>query len=156
MKQLLLPILILCSGFYFASCKTGARTGGEKNNATKVENQSQMTDTLPRWVTLDRTQAASAQEFYPCVVSFISIGAGTDPAARQKLEDCIDRFEARNSRKIHGVIIPWGREGEGDFCFDLKGMDTNLQAQFVEDLNVAFKGMELVQVHQQFRNRFKP
>jgi ABC-type glycerol-3-phosphate transport system substrate-binding protein len=155
MKQLALLSLILSLAASGLSCKTGTKSIESKSTTTTAEALNTI-DTLPRWTTLNRAEAANAQQVFALAVSFISFGAGTDPEARQILESCIDRFEAKNKLRLHGVIIPWGREGEADFCMDLSELNPSLKVQIIEDLKIAFKGKELVQIQESFKNRFKP
>lgn len=78
-------------------------------------------------------------------VSFISIGAGTDGNAKDQFEQFITAFEQKNKVKLEYEKIPWGREGEVDYCFDLTGLDTKKQAQFITETKELLKGSTLVQ-----------
>ncbi len=66
-------------------------------------------------------------------VSFISIGAGTDYTARSSFNDFISSFEQANNIKLMYETINWGREGETDYCFDLKTFYPSLQDKFITE-----------------------
>lgn len=156
MKQLALLYLILSLTVSSISCKTGTRSIESKTPASSADAMNTVSDTLPRWTTLNRDEAANAQAVFAVGISFISFGAGIDPEARQLLDDFMDNFELKNKLKLHGYVIPWGREGEADFCLGLSGLSPSLKTQFIEDLKIVFKGRELVQIRESFQNRFKP
>ena len=78
-------------------------------------------------------------------VSFISIGAGTDGKAKDQFEQFIPAFEQKIKVKLAFEKIPWGREGEVDYCFDLTGLDTKKQTQFIAETKELLKGSTLVQ-----------
>lgn len=156
MKHIALLSLLIVFTASSISCKIGTRSVDSKNTVTPADAMTIVNDTLPRWTTLNRDEAKNAQSVFSVGVSFISFGAGTDPEARQILENCIDRIEVKAKRRLHGTIIPWGREGEADFCMDLSELSPSLKSQFIEDLKIAFKDKELVQIQESFKNRFKP
>jgi len=78
-------------------------------------------------------------------VSFISIGAGTDGKSKDQFDQFIPVFEQKNKVKLKYEAIPWGREGEVDYCFDLTGLDTKKQTQFIAETKDLLKGSTLVQ-----------
>lgn len=65
------------------------------------------------------------------IVSFISIGTGTDGKAKQQLEQYIADFEAKNRLKLDYDRTPWGREGEINYCFKLSTLKTKEQEHFI-------------------------
>ena len=65
------------------------------------------------------------------IISFISIGAGTNTNALKQLEDFINEFEKNNSVKIKVNKISYGREGEIDYCFDLSALKTDIKKMFI-------------------------
>lgn len=83
---------------------------------------------------------------YRVVVSFISIGAGTDASAKEKLDQVIQQYQTDVGMPIAHEEITWGREGEVDFCFKLLGQDKKSKDSFVQNLRDAFKGNNLVQI----------
>jgi hypothetical protein len=67
------------------------------------------------------------------IVSFYSIGTGSEGAQVTKFE----KFIADNGIKINKVIeyerVPWGREGEVDFCLKLSEFSLAGQEKFITE-----------------------
>ncbi|MFI5219364.1 MAG: hypothetical protein ACHQNT_07725 [Bacteroidia bacterium] len=85
---------------------------------------------------------------YRLVISFISIGEGTDRNARQIFDAALSDWEKNKMKegsKLNYETVPWGREGEVDFCFSLTELDQSEQKLFINDVRERFKGHELVQ-----------
>jgi hypothetical protein len=82
------------------------------------------------------------------VVSFISIGAGTDSRAREQLGRYIDESEKKFKIYLSYVSKGWGREGESDFLFPLDELNQAQQKEFVAGLKELFKGNELIHIEE--------
>ena len=75
------------------------------------------------WMTLvsillfhqSNTQAQSTHSKDSLVVSFISIGAGTDYKAMKELDIYAKEFQNEHHVKLDVSIKHWGREGETDY-----------------------------------------
>ena len=83
---------------------------------------------------------------YRVIVSFISIGAGTDGAAKEKLEQVVQQYQTEVGMPVAHEEIACGREGEVDYCFRLLGQDKKSKDSFVQHLRDTFKGNSLVQI----------
>ncbi len=88
-------------------------------------------------------------------ISFISMGEGTDPQAREKMDQVLNSWQEKNQMNVEKEEIPWGREGEVDFCFNLKDLKAEDQARFVKEIKEAFQGNKLVQIAENKPPRFK-
>jgi len=88
-------------------------------------------------------------------VSFISIGEGTDPKAKETLDLALKNWEERFSKSFQKESIPWGREGETDFCFQLEELTAEEQGIFVDEIKTIFEGNNLVQISENQPSRFK-
>lgn len=64
-------------------------------------------------------------------VAFNSPGYGINGKALKQLEVYIERFETDNNLKLIVYRIPWGREGEVDFCFKLSTINAKKANEFV-------------------------
>ena len=84
----------------------------------------------------------AAAENYRLVVSFYSIGGGTDGAAHQKFKQFLENFKPQ----VNFEYTPWGREGEKDYCFKLSELSPEKQQQFVAEAKKAVSGSERVHV----------
>lgn len=104
----ILSILLTSSIFFtFISCKTKSQA----NNSVVNSNQN--------------------SNVYSLVVSFYSIGMGTDYQSKKKFDEMVINFEEQNKTKITIETYPWGREGEVDLCINLKSLSKKLADDFV-------------------------
>lgn len=84
--------------------------------------------------------------FYRLIVSFISIGEGTDRQGRETLDGVLAEWKTKKGKEITFESVAWGREGENDFCFRINDLNEKEQQMFVSDMKTAFKGRSLVQI----------
>jgi hypothetical protein len=82
---------------------------------------------------------------YRLIVMFISIGEGTDLLAGSKLMNFLGEYKQRTGIEINYTAVPWGREGEVDFCFPLGELDEEKQAAFVQEVRDTLDYSHLVQ-----------
>jgi hypothetical protein len=87
-----------------------------------------------------------AQNNYRFIVSFISIGEGTDRNGRETLDGVLASWEKKKGAPVAFESVPWGREGEVDFCFNLKELSKKEQELFIADMKTAFNGRSLIQM----------
>ncbi len=59
---------------------------------------------------------------YSLLVSFFSIGSGIDFEVAKEYDQFIKKFESENQGKLLVERIPWGREGELDYCIRFEGL----------------------------------
>lgn len=84
--------------------------------------------------------------FYRLIVSFISIGEGTDRQGRATLDGVLADWKTKKGKEITFESVAWGREGENDFCFRINNLSEKEQVLFVADMKEAFKGRSLIQI----------
>lgn len=77
-------------------------------------------------------------------VSFISAGAGTDKKAIREYNQYIIQYEQTNKIKLNYKITSWGREGEKDYCFNLKELNKKQQEAFTAETKEVLKNSTLV------------
>jgi hypothetical protein len=65
------------------------------------------------------------------VISFYSIGMGSDFKSIQAYEDFIGVFAGEVKKTINYEKTAWGREGETDFCLGLQELTQAEQDQFI-------------------------
>ncbi|MCC6384611.1 MAG: hypothetical protein LC117_03005 [Bacteroidia bacterium] len=148
----LLLILVVFAG----GCKTTKL--GDTETANNPERQ--ITD----YSSLDAGPSESVQSVemkdklkqtkWRLIVSFISIGEGTDLAAQEQFDKYIDEWRKNKGMNVSYLSVPWGREGEVDFCFRLDEMDSSLSAQFISGMKDRLKGSSLIRIseYEQCRN----
>lgn len=147
----------------YNSCKSGNQTstssekkqesaaivtpiGDSTSEAKAINMQSE------NWT---REQAQAGPDSFRLVVSFISVGAGTDPEAKAYLDKYIIDYKGNKNKMVSYIMIPWGREGEVDCCFNLKELTATEQEDFIQGLRKTMIGRELIQVNENAKNRFK-
>ena len=82
----------------------------------------------------------------PFSVNFISIGAGTDHKAKEKLHDFLKAFEQQQKVRLDFKIKNWGKEGESEYIFDLKTLSAKQRGEFKGTVQKMFKENNLVRI----------
>lgn len=77
-------------------------------------------------------------------VNFISLGAGIDSKAVDQLVAFHKRFEQDVKHKVPFTTRHWGREGEIDYRFDLKGLSPKQRKAFRDKIKKLFSGNQRV------------
>ena len=78
------------------------------------------------------------------IVSFYSIGSGSEGDQMNNLKMFTTQFGKRISKNITWSETPWGREGEVDFCFSLKDLTTEQQTEFINGAKQALNKAQWV------------
>ncbi len=92
------------------------------------------------------SSSKQSENSYRFIVSFISIGEGTDRTAKPILDGIVAEWEKKTGKTIAVEPIAWGREGETDFCYQLKELTSKEQESFVNQVRTAFKDHSLIQI----------
>lgn len=158
-------ITILLSGLYSCKChkdastdSTSAAKSPKTTAADQVINPSTNTTTTPQTTissNTNKTQGDTVPAVYRVVVSFISIGEGTDPNARPVLDNYVQQFMDATSKRIVYDAHAWGREGESDICYTLDNLTPEEQVRFINGLKEIFKGRELVHIIENKKNTYR-
>lgn len=69
-------------------------------------------------------------------ISFYSIGSGIDGKGKTELVNFINEFGARHHTAIQYNVLPWGKEGETDFCFTLSNLNKKQRKHFIADCKI--------------------
>jgi len=130
-------ILAIIGFITFVGCKPGnqASTNSEANHSKK----SKATETV-------ETTNPDAPGTSRLIVSFISIGEGADFSAKDSMDTYIAAYQTESKKQLTFESVPWGREGEFDYCFTLKELSAKEQVKFIEGLRAHLKFSELVQI----------
>lgn len=113
---------------------TADSSASTSNNVTNSNS-----DTVVTTVSMPNTQTAPDTSLPRLVVSFISIGQGTDAAARANLDKWLSKHP-----DVKYEVIHWGREGEVDYRFDLKDRSAAAQQSIVNDVRALIGKNDLV------------
>ncbi|MBK8848477.1 MAG: hypothetical protein IPO27_18825 [Bacteroidetes bacterium] len=122
-----------------------ACNGKKKTVETSTAVKQEVTETKPAKIMND-TAAANADEIYPLIVSFISIGEGTDANAVMTMENMLTKYRSQLGKSIPYIAVPWGREGEVDYLFRLSEMTKEEQSSMAAMMKDSFAGNKLVQI----------
>lgn len=100
----------------------------------------------------DGTSTANSEKVLPATgkyllsVSFISMGAGIDHAAKKKYDQYIKDFGSKYIKGIAHETVGWGREGEVDYCFRLTELETVKKKLFIAETKKMLASNELIQI----------
>lgn len=131
---------------------TATETNGTESTAEQHPEVAADTNAVVVWT---RDQAAKGPEAFKLVVSFISIGQGTDPEAAGLLATALAEFRASKGKSPTYIMIPWGREGEVDYCFILNELAPTEQREFIGFMKQKLGVRPLIQIQENGRNRFR-
>lgn len=87
------------------------------------------------------------------LVSFISKGSGIDYKLRERYDSFIKEFEKQHHVHIVYENYRWGREGEIDYCFKWKGMESKMVQQFLQESAQLIAGTTMVNVAENVKPR---
>lgn len=125
MKKLALVTLIGL-GLFFTDCKSKSSTKTTTSNTTSSTTEDMTPQT----------------EKYRLVISFTSHASGIDDAKYGE----ISTFIKNHAKKPVYDEIAAGREGERDFCMQLKEMNSSEQKTFIAEIKKLAEGSDRVLV----------
>lgn len=96
----------------------------------------------PTSVPTSPTQETAIGKSDILVVSFISIGSGTDRAAYDRLQAMLKTLASPPPFVSHR----WGREGEHDECFDLSALSVADRRAFIARVTAAIQSSDRVTI----------
>ncbi|MCE3296279.1 MAG: hypothetical protein K0R65_1993 [Crocinitomicaceae bacterium] len=78
------------------------------------------------------------------IVSFHSIGSGTNHEAIKRFDAFIPQFETKNKVKLAIQRTRWGKEGEIDYCFKLDELKAKQQEAFITETKELLEGAKWI------------
>lgn len=144
-------LLVLLAVFTLQACKNHKNPENATSEIPDEEKVTVMADTGD----IAPQRESREPDTFRVVVSMISIGEGTDPDGVSKLEGFLKNYQAETGRTVSYTMQPWGREGEVDYNFSLRGMTEAEQRDFVNRLQAQLKDEQLIRVTENKANRFK-
>ena len=138
-----LSALISCKSHMPATENTAVTNNTQSDNpGTGISNNVEPENTVQN----DSAPKTQPKDFvYRFIVTFISIGEGTDAKAFETLQSYLEEWKTARKKDIHYDKFPWGREGEVDLGFSLSELDAAQQKQFITEVKNKFNGNKLVQ-----------
>lgn len=82
------------------------------------------------------------------IVSFYSIGTGINSQARNRFIEYISRYEKAKAVKLAKEEVHWGREGEVDYCLQLKEIRPKERQKFILKIRSLLKNAKYVRIEE--------
>lgn len=111
---------------------------------TDCKSKSSAKSTGGTTVAESPTQNGEQKIKYRLVISFTSHASGIDGPKY----DAITGFLDKHPKKPAYDILPWGREGERDYCLHLKEMNSSEQKTFIEEVKKLAQGSDRVLINE--------
>lgn len=83
---------------------------------------------------------------YRLAISFASECCGIDQKAEDRFKKFIAAQERKNRIKLESIETHWDKEGERNYCFELKGLSKSKQKSLISALRKLLAPHKLVQV----------
>lgn len=155
--KLIIPLLVLMT---VLSCKNNStsKSGKEESNKETVNSQTPVKqETKPVSVKADEqypdtneTRTYVDSGLSRLVISFYSIGEGSEFQLITQYEDSVGSFSTRIGKNFDYKRLSWGREGETDFCFPLVELSASEQASFVNMTRSVLKKAKWVHIYENY------
>lgn len=71
-------------------------------------------------------------------ISFYSPGTGIDRDAKGQVDNIIQNYIKKNYEITYSAV-PWGREGEVDYCFTLQKLKPKVYKEFFNEIRILLK-----------------
>lgn len=134
--------------FNACECKKNATTSPSSTTTTQPQpttpSASANTITAPAQVDPSATTAKNMDETVRLVVSFYSKGEGIDSKSKEAFIKLLDS----NTKKMAYIPTQWGREGEVDFCLELKELSAAEQEDFIKKTKELLNKTTLVHINE--------
>lgn len=92
---------------------------------------------------------------YSLLVSFYSIGTGVNGNALRLMDEVIREYQEDLKLPVSVEKIPWGREGEVDYCIDLEKLSETQQGEFINKTRQVLKDSQHVHIYENAVCRYK-
>lgn len=133
-------ILLTTAVFLSGTCKTKQKAN-EQPVINTVENNTALQNSDVVLLKVPEKDTAAVAKF---TVVFFSIGEGTDSEERNSFENFVDEFQKENKFIFNMKKIPWGREGEVDYCFIFDNVTEEMKNKFVNKVKEMLSTNKLV------------
>ncbi len=135
--SLIFAALFLLTAGTFSCCKS------QKKSA--VQNEQIQNDT-GKSASTNSTMNSSGEQLMPLKIQFFSIGQGIDFKLKESFLAWLKKYPTPAGKSLDYQEKYWGREGETDICFELKGWETAAKASFIAEAKQFVSGSKLVHV----------
>ena len=130
--------------FLFA-CKNNNQSATARQEEKKTDTI--ITDTIINKETNIQTQNKADTTVSRLVITFYSIGSGSEYALCKELEDSIESYSLKVGKTIDYKKTSWGREGEIDVCLKLNELSQEEREDFVVHTKTMLKKGKWVNIY---------
>lgn len=133
-------LIIICCGLFLiilGSCKQAKESSTTNPSTEKINTE------IKSPINPDSLPATSR-----LVVTFFSIASGVDFKAVVGFEEFIGEYAAEQGFTVDYEKTHWGREGETDFCLELKELTPEQQTDFVSQARKRLETAEHVSIYE--------
>ena len=145
----LIPLLIFsCSLICCSSCKTKKKAVEPVVESVVLEKQKpNPLEGDARVLPVPEKDTTTVERLS---VVFFSIGGGIDFEAKKNFEKFLADFREKHNLLLNMKKIPWGKEGEIDFCFEFDNIVPELKDELLASINEMLGKNKLVHL---FKNK---
>lgn len=133
-------LLLITFSLLFGNCKTRQKVNEQPALVIAEKNDP----VLMNDVVLLKVPEKDTITVAKFTVVFFSIGQGTDSEARNNFEKFVDGFQKENTFIFNMKKIPWGREGEVDYCFVFDNVTEEIKNKFINKVKELLSTNKLV------------
>ncbi len=146
-------LFFIISQLVFCSCKHAEKATLNKGDSGKIETSEKINiDTTISSVNLSeivnenkkQNEIKSDTMKYDLVVSFYSIGSGIDRTILKEYINFLNENKENYSNSFSYERVPWGREGEVDFCIQLFNLKEKEIETFKNNSNTILRKSSMV------------
>ncbi len=141
-------VVAICS---CKSSKPGAESPGPVTQENTMQDYQQIITGEAETTEGIRQQEQLKEKVWRLIVSFISIGEGTDMEAKRMFDAYLHQWKASGHPRVNYLAVPWGKEGEVDFCFTLEHLNAQQQQQFIEGMKEQLRFSSLIRFYENTR-----
>jgi len=149
-------ILFLFMLILFASntaCKS------KKNSSNTIQEKETITESVPPAIEetnepkdqqeiMQKEPSAIKNATYDLVLSFYSIGSGSNWDVIAEFDKFLERFNSNNTSKPDVERVTWGREGEVDFCIALSKLSSSEKQKFLDEAKLIANKAKFVHINE--------
>jgi DNA-directed RNA polymerase subunit F len=142
--------IVLLIGLFSCKSKTASIETKEKttNNQPKIVKVEEPTSVNIEEVKNTETEKnkEAEEELYSLIVSFYSIGAGIDAPVARDFDFYVRDFQEQHGDYFLAERVPWGREGEVDYCIQFPTLNKEKAREFVNKTREITSASKMVHV----------
>jgi len=132
-----------------------------KSKNVTTESQSNYVGNAPKVIKVEEPKAINIDtinqddktklttpELYSLVVSFYSIGAGIDAPIAREFDFYVRDFQEQHADYFYAERVPWGREGEVDYCIQFPTLGKEKARDFMDTVNEIIAKSNMVHINE--------